>query len=85
MQVHGIDCTETFALAIRQKLLKILLAIATTLKMTLLQRNVIGASLKTYLGQNKYLIYMEILQGCGSGQKRLVCKIMNSLYSFKEA
>lgn len=50
LQMHVINYTETFAPTIRRETLRIFLAIAIMLKMTLLQIDVIGAYLESFLG-----------------------------------
>lgn len=52
-QIYGIDFTKTFAPTIRCKLVKIFLAIATLLKITFIQIDVISAYLERILKQNK--------------------------------
>ena len=47
--------------------------------------DVIGTYLESALGQNKQPIYMKIPQGCLTGQERLVCKILKSLYGLNQA
>ena len=83
-QVHGINYTETFVPTIRRKSLRIFLAIATMLGMILMQMDVIHAYLESGLGYNKQPIYMRIPQGYLAGGKRLVCKILKSLYGLKQ-
>ena len=84
-QVHGINYTETFTPTIRRKSLRIFLAIAIMLGMILIQMDVIGTYLKSALDQNEQPIYMKISQRCQAGRKRLVCKILKSLYELKQA
>lgn len=76
---------ETFAPTIRRELLQIFLAIVTMLGMILLQMDIIGAYLESFLGQNNQPIYMKIPQGCMTGRESLVCKILKSLYGLKQA
>ena len=54
------------------------------LKMTLLQIDIIDAYLESPLGQKDQSIYIKIMQKCGSGQERLVYKILKSLYGLKQ-
>lgn len=80
--VHEIDYIEIFALKIRRESLSIFLAIVTMIEMILLQINIIGAYLKSLLGQDeRYPIYLIIPQRCRVGQKDVVCKILKNLYA----
>lgn len=83
LQMHGIDYTETFALTIRRETLRIFLAIAIILRITLLEIDIIGAYLESFLGQTNQSIYIKILQKDRNRQERLVCKILKSLYGLK--
>ena len=47
--------------------------------------DVIGIYLKSLLDQKAQPIYIKIPQRFGSGQEWLVCKILKSLYSLKQA
>ena len=80
LQMHRIDYIEIFASTIRRELLRIFLAIVTLLGMIILQIDVIDAYFENTLRQSNYPIYMKILQGCKIGRKKLVCKILKSLY-----
>ena len=84
-QIHGIDYSKTFVSMVRRKLLRIFLAIAVMLEIILIQIDVVGAYLKSTLGQNEYPIFMKISQGCLVGREDLVCKILKSLYGLKQA
>lgn len=53
--------------------------------MTFLQLHIIGDYLEGFVGQNNHLIYIKISQRYGNWQERLVCKILKSLYSLKQA
>ena len=55
------------------------------LRMTLLQIDEISAYLESFLDQKDQPIYMKIPQRCENRRKRLVCKILKSLYSLKQA
>ena len=48
-----------------------------------IQINIINAYLESTFDQNKQLIYMKIPQGCWASQKKLVYKILKSLYRLK--
>lgn len=50
----------------------------------LLQMDIIGAYLESFLSQNNELIYMKIFEKCRNGREELICKILKSLYSFKQ-
>ena len=45
--------------------------------------NIIGAYMESFLKQNKYSVYMRILQKCRIGWKDLVYRIIKSLYGLK--
>ena len=55
------------------------------LDMIIIQIDVVGEYLESALGQNKYPIFMKILQGYLVGQEDLICKILKSLYGLKQA
>lgn len=59
-QVHNIDYIEIFSSTIRRKSLRIFLAIATIIKMIILQIDIIGVYLESALSQNNQPIYMKI-------------------------
>ncbi len=84
-QIHGVDYTETFAPTIRRELLRILLAFVNMLGLILMQMDVVGAYLKSALGQNEQPIFMNIRQGRQTGREGLVCKILKSFYGLKQA
>lgn len=60
--MHRIDHIKIFALTIKYELLRIFLAIATILKIIIIQIDVIRAYLKSVFNQNKQLIYIKIPQ-----------------------
>lgn len=66
-QVHEIDYTKTFTSIMNQKLLRIFLTITAILRMITMQIDVIGAYLKSSLGQNKHQINTKIPQECITG------------------
>lgn len=61
-QVSRVDFTKTFIPIIRQESLRIFLAIAALLDLILMPIDVIGAYLKSILGQNEQPIFMKIPQ-----------------------
>lgn len=60
--MHRIDHIKIFAPTIKYELLRIFLAIATILKIIIIQIDVIRVYLKTVFNQNKPLIYINIPQ-----------------------
>lgn len=83
-QVPRVDFTKTFIPIIRQESLRIFLAIAALFDLILMQIDVIGAYLKSILGQNKQTIFMKIPQTIQTKQNELVYKIFKSLYCLKQ-
>ena len=83
--MHSIYYTETLAITIRREILRIFLAIAIMLRMTLLQIDVIDAYIESFFGQKDQPICMKIPQGCENGRERLVCKILKSPSGLKQA
>ena len=84
-QVYEIDYIKTFIPIIRRELLKIFLSIVAILGMILIRIDVVKVYLKSALSQNKKSIYIKISQGCLAIQKRLVCKLLKSLYGLNQA
>lgn len=83
--MHKINYTKIFVPTVQRKLLRIFLTIAAILKMILIQINVVKTYLESAFGQNKYSIFMKIPQRYLVDWKGLVCKILKSLYSLKQA
>lgn len=81
--MHRIDYIETFAPIVRYKLLRIFLIIATMVEIIFIQIDMIRAYLESMLGQNKYPIFMKILQEYLVGQEGLIYKILQNLYGLK--
>lgn len=65
--MYEINYTKTFAPIIKNKSLKIFLAIVILLGIIILQMDIISVYLENAFGQKDYLIYMKISQSSKIG------------------
>ncbi len=86
-QVHGIDFSETFAPTMRRKSLRIYLALCLMLNLFIHQVDIVGAYLKSLLGDNKQSIFMKLPPGMHhlcQIREGLLCRLLRSLYGLRE-
>src|SRR5579859_6874026 len=83
-QIYGIDYLDTYAPVVKLASIRILLAIAAIYDLHIHQMDVVKAFLA---GELEEEIYMEQPEGfeIGDPEEDLVCKLLRSLYSFKQA
>ena len=87
-QVQGIDFSETFAPTVRRKLLRIYLALYLMLNLFIHQVDIVGAYLKSPLGDNELPIFMKLLPGIHDLRQireGLLCRLLRSLYGLKQS
>jgi len=81
-QRPGIDFNETFSPVAHLTSVRLIFALAASLKLTLRQLDVVGAFLQAELQEE---IYMRQPEGYVSEDSTLVCRLKKSLYGLKQA
>ena len=84
-QVPGIDFTETFALTVRRKSLRIYLAICAFLGLIIDQVDIVEAYLESLLDNNEFPIYKKSPPGIEQMRKGLHCRLLRSLYGLRQS
>ena len=82
LQQAGIDFNDTFAPVLRNKSLKVMLALVTIFDLELVQMDVVTAFLNADI---KEQLFMKQPQGYHKGGTNIVCRLLKSVYGTRQA